>query len=386
MVTVSCSGKFHAFALAEQLEKAGMLEQFYTSYAYQKNKITRQFTRRKDLEVIPPSKIMTKPWLAIMFKLFQEEAYRWNSVYDAWVAEAIKRSEGRVFIGWSGMSLNSMKAARGKQMFTILERGSSHIQYQQEILSWEYASLGKSFRIDPALIRKELEEYAYCDMISIPSDFVRRSFLQFGVSADKLFVNPYGAGKLFTATNLNRNQDKKFSIVYLGRLNIRKGLIYLFKALHKLTIPEAAFSVHFIGSTDKEFREYVQKWKKPNWVFHGHVDHYKLPGLLEGMDVGVQPSLEEGLSMVIPQMMSCGVPVIASTNTGGEDIIEEGKTGFIVPVRSPDHIQAALMKFFHNPGLAEQMGTAARTAVQKRFSWDDYGARYIHLLKGILRL
>ena len=68
MVTILCSGKFHAFALAEQMEKHGLLDGFFTAYASTKNKLARHFVKRVDREIIPPVKIHTNLVLAVPIK------------------------------------------------------------------------------------------------------------------------------------------------------------------------------------------------------------------------------------------------------------------------------------------------------------------------------
>lgn len=86
MVIVSCSGKFHAFALAEQLQRFGALSGLYTSYAYQKNTLMRRFTSRVDKEDIPASKIHTNIPIAIKMKR-NSEPYPSNDEFDKWVAK-----------------------------------------------------------------------------------------------------------------------------------------------------------------------------------------------------------------------------------------------------------------------------------------------------------
>ena len=116
----------------------------------------------------------------------------------------------------------------------------------------------------------------------------------------------------------------------------------------------------------------------------GHVDYYSLPDYLATCDIGVQPSLEEGLSMVIPQMMACGVPVIITPNTGGENIIQSGSNGLIVPIRDPVAIAEKLEWAFQHPDLLKEMKEKAADSISNEFTWDAYGSRYSAFLKSIL--
>ena len=161
MVTVSCSGKLHAFALAEQLEKNKLLDSFFTTYAYQKNTYLRKYVKRIDKEEISVNKIHTNIPLAFPIKLMNDKVYIWNNWYDKWVASKITKSNSKVFIGWSGMSLHSIRTAKKRGIKTIVERGSAHILFQDKILKEEYKKFGINFSVHPVVIKKELKEYEF---------------------------------------------------------------------------------------------------------------------------------------------------------------------------------------------------------------------------------
>ncbi|MBO6517688.1 MAG: glycosyltransferase family 4 protein [Bacteroidia bacterium] len=378
-VIVSCSTKFHAFALAEQLQRHGMLAGLYTSYAFQRNRWFRKLAKRVDKEQIDPSNINTAIWLAIPIKLFPKFSHLWNSIFDLWVARKIKRSDADIFIGWSGMSLNAIKAAKKKGMITILERGSSHISYQKEILNKEYAKYNLPLIQNDQVERKEIIEYREVDHISIPSSFVRNSFERKEVDQAKLIQNPYGTSSHFRPVQTERN-DQKFRILYLGSLMVRKGLPYMFEAVKNLSIPKEDYEVIFVGRVQEEVRLIAEAQKEDNWKFLGHMDHYSLSEVISTCDVAIHPSLEEGLSMVIPQIMSCGIPVIATTNTGGMDIIDDGKNGFIVPIRNPKAIAEKIELLQQDKDLLNSFRQSLGQN-QMQYTWEAYGDRYANNLK-----
>ncbi len=386
MVSISASTKLWAFAMAEQFESRGLLDELITTYAYSKNTIARRFIRRTDREKIPPEKIRTNIYLAVLIGKFRSFPHIWNDVFDRWAATKLQPGSGRVFIGWSGMSLHTIKRAKKLGMICILERGSSHILVQNKILQEEFDLYNKKFSIHPSVIKKELLEYQAADYISVPSSFVRNSFISQGVSETKIFVNPFGAGQSFVRKiRPMRDAETKFTIVYMGTLSIRKGLLYFFRALEILNIPVAEYDVLFLGSVESEIQSTIEKYRKPNWKFMGHVDHYSLPDWLAKCDIGVQPSLEEGLSMVIPQMMACGVPVIVTPNTGGENIIQNNLNGFVVPVRDPQAIADKLEWAYSNPRELQDMKKNVAESILSDFTWEAYGERYSRFLKTIMQ-
>ena len=385
MVTIAASTKLWAFTIAEQMERHGLLDELLTSYSYTKNTIARRFIRRIDKEKIPSQKIQTNLWLAFPIGIYRKKSYLWNDLFDHWVAGKLKKSESRIFIGWSGMSLHSIRAAKKRGMITILERGSSHILTQNQLLQEEYGHFDRHFSIQSSVIQREVKEYEEADYISIPSDFVKKSFLDRGFETGKLLVNPFGANQYFSPKKRETyTTEEKFRIVYLGTISIRKGLVYLFQALQRISIKPDLFEVWFIGTIEKEMRGIIDDYKKDNWTFFGHVNYYELRDHLAKCDVGVQPSMEEGLSMVIPQMMYCGIPVIVTPNTGAENLLKDTVSGFVVPVRDPEAIAEKINLLYRDRELLKKMKANAVSAIAEGFTWDDYGDRYTENILSLL--
>jgi glycosyltransferase involved in cell wall biosynthesis len=128
----------------------------------------------------------------------------------------------------------------------------------------------------------------------------------------------------------------------------------------------------------------VQKYARPNWKFFGHVNHYDLPRYINACDVAVQPSLQDGFGMVILQTLSCGVPVIASANTGGPDVIRDGENGFIVPARNAEIIADRIQLLHDDSRKLEMMKKAAAGIGSQDWSWSHYGNRYASFINSLL--
>ena len=382
-VVVSCLKKFHAFALAEQMNNNNSLRIFFTTYAYQKNFFIRKIVNRVDKEIIPKSKIKTNYFLAFLVK-FLKNQFILVELYDIWVSlnlRSLKKID--VFIGWSSMSYRSMKVAKEKGALTILERGSSHILFQKNILQEEYKKFGLKFYFNKNIVKKELKEYELADYISIPSQFVMNSFLEHGVSKDKLFLNPYGASTFFKRTEDNK-KNKKFTIVYLGTSCIRKGVNYLLESIQNLNINKINYEVLFIGKVEDEMKSIIADFNTTNCKFIGFVNHYDLPKILSNCDVAIHPSIEEGMSMVTLQLLACGVPVIATFNTGASEVVKNDYNGYIVEIRKPQAIADKIEYLYSNPELLKQMKLNSVKSVSQNFKWDDYGDRYYKFLNNII--
>lgn len=81
--------------------------------------------------------------------------------------------------------------------------------------------------------------------------------------------------------------------------------------------------------------------------------------------------------MVQAQAMACALPVICTTNTGGEDVIEDGVEGFVIPIRSVEKIKEKISWLYSNRDACKKMGINARAKIINGYTWDDYGQRYI---------
>ena len=82
--------------------------------------------------------------------------------------------------------------------------------------------------------------------------------------------------------------------------------------------------------------------------------------------------------------MACGLPVICTTNTGGEDIVRDGIDGFIIPIRDVEALKEKLIYLYENPDICKAMGQSAKERVSKGFSWDDYRERMVKEYERIL--
>ena len=100
--------------------------------------------------------------------------------------------------------------------------------------------------------------------------------------------------------------------------------------------------------------------------------------------VMVLPSVEEGLAMVQAQALACGCPVIATVNSGAEDLFENGLEGFIVPIRAPETIAQALALLYRERDLLHAMSQAARQRMETIGGWNRYGDRILALFDRLL--
>ena len=105
-----------------------------------------------------------------------------------------------------------------------------------------------------------------------------------------------------------------------------------------------------------------------NIVFLG--ERSDVPRLLVAADFGLLTSLEEGFSNVILEVMSAGLPMIATNVGGNPEAVLDGETGFVVPPGDPQAIGEAILRIACDPTLRRRLGEAGRHRVGQCFSME----------------
>ena len=96
----------------------------------------------------------------------------------------------------------------------------------------------------------------------------------------------------------------------------------------------------------------------------------EIPEFLAAIDIFVSPTLREGLSISILEAMAAEKPIVATSIAPNCELIENGITGLLTPVKSPEKIAEAIVRFVSEPGLANKCSTEARTKVLKKYTLD----------------
>lgn len=377
-VTVSCAGRFHAYDLADQLNRHHILLRLITTYP--KSEIRKFSLPNEKITSLLYWELLNRGWEAFSRWTGMERSYLQAAINEAYdlMAPSFIPSDTEIYIGWSSNAERGLKRAKALSAFTILERGSAHIQMQTRLLMEEHQkfNLTKSPSFTPAqVIEKELREYALADRISVPSSFVRRSFIEQGIPPDKIFQNPYGVD--LQQFGPGEKTDDVFRIIYVGQMSLRKGVHYLLKACHSLSLPNSELVL--IGSKTPEIEPYFELYKE-SFTYLGTMRQDELRRHYNRASVFVICSIEEGMAMVQLQAMACGLPLICTEHTGGDDLIENGKQGFVIPIRNVDALKEKITWMYEHQGEMKQMGNAARHKVEKGYTWKDYGDRYYSFL------
>ncbi len=189
-------------------------------------------------------------------------------------------------------------------------------------------------------------------------------------------VIPYGL-TIEAKPPKKRLSEEVPKLLFVGRLDERKGLRYLLTAL-PLVLAQQPVLLHVVGQgiLEQEIKLQCQSMGLEDHVkFLGFVSKEELADQYAGCDIFVLPAIvdskgdTEGLGIVMIEALAHQKPVIASAVGGIVDVIQSGVTGLLVPEKDPEALAQAILKLLCDPVKAQEMGEKGLADIQVRFSW-----------------
>lgn len=181
--------------------------------------------------------------------------------------------------------------------------------------------------------------------------------------------------RLALAKATGQDPSRKF-VAVVGALQPRKDHINFLNAAQTILRENKEVLFFVVGTGPEEFtenlRSYAQTLKiDDSVIFMGWWPH-EISMLLRGLDVLVISSEQESFGLTAIEAMAMEVPVVSTRCGGPEEIITDGATGFLVPVKDPQALAKAVNKLLNDTSLANQFGIDGRKIVQARFSIEEY--------------
>jgi len=380
-ICISSGGRFHSYYLAQQLNKRGYLSQIITTYP---KFLLNQYIN--DISLIN-SFYFKEIYQRLFFRLpnliknIYNPQFFLSELFDEFSEKKLKKCD--LFIGWSSFSEKTILKAKSFGAKTVLERGSTHIIFQNDILKLEYKknNITNGLLPHPKIIEKELREYESSDFIMVPSSFAKETFIKRKIKARKILQLPYGVDLLEFYPE--KKIDNKFRVIFCGSISIRKGSHYLIQAFQDLKLKNA--ELWLVGEVQFCIKQILK-----NILFSSDIKFFKpvrqkeLRWFYNQSNVFVLPSFEEGMATVLLQAMSCSLPIICSKNSGGEDLISSGEGGFILKTISIEEIKKSILYLYENSKEAKIMGEKNLKKIKKNYTWNNYGNNIISIYKKII--
>ncbi len=378
-VVTSCFSRFHIFDQARQLHRLGALSQLLTA-------CPKQWASDWN---IPPDKVVSLPLSGAYGYLVDRGLKKLHPTIGRWATESLHTHFSKklaryvpstcdVFIGLSSFCYEAIVKAKESGIFTVVDHGSVHQRVEKHILLEECNLLSISTQdVIPSewLIEKEDAEFQAADCVSVLSEVAKRTLIEEGIPREKVIVN--NCGVCLDDFRPLPKTDNIFRIIQCSAMTPTKGIHYLLQAFSELKLPNAELWFIGRGIEVSPLRPILEQYSAENIYFKGAYPQDELAEIYSQGSVFVLPSLVDGFGMVVPQAMACGLPVIITENVGAADLVVNGESGFIVPVRDVQALKDRLLLLYENRELLMEMSHNAIGAVSKGYTWNDYGDRLL---------
>lgn len=201
------------------------------------------------------------------------------------------------------------------------------------------------------------------------SSFTRESLVEHGVARERVSVVPYGIDlERFRPDPAKLSgRTSTLQLLFVGRINQRKGLAYLLEALKLVAGLDVELTICGRVLDDLAiFGDFARQVKiRPS------VSAEELVKAYQQADLFVFPSVGEGFGQVLLESLASGLPIVSTTHTAAPDLIEDGVQGFIVEPRRPEQLAERIAwAATHRRELAE-MGHLARARAEY-FTWERF--------------
>jgi len=223
-------------------------------------------------------------------------------------------------------------------------------------------------------------EFLKSDYMLVGSEFVKNSIEVTTGQSENIIKIPYGVD-----INLFKITKKDFlngplKLFFVGGINRRKGIHHLLEIVSKYNKEEVLLSLAGDFNSNSDLYKKYKNFSNIN--FEGFVTRDVVSDYYTKSHVFVLPSLAEGLALVGLEALASGLPVLCTENTGVNDLIINGKNGFVVPASDQLAFKEKIDWFLSNRSEIEAMGQFSRQSVES-YTWNDYHQKVIKLFSTI---
>ena len=179
---------------------------------------------------------------------------------------------------------------------------------------------------------------------------------------------------------LEQYTDGKLNIVFLSRLEYRKGANYLLKAFYEIKrqMPNTRLLICGAGTRlRKRYEKWVKDVRLPDVVFTGMVPEQDIARYYKTADIFCLPATShESFGLILLEAMATGRPIVATNIEGFAAVVTHGEEGLLVPPMTVRPLTEALLKLLNDKQLRLQMGQKGLVTAQK-YDWEGIAARLL---------
>ncbi len=181
--------------------------------------------------------------------------------------------------------------------------------------------------------------------------------------------------------------DGKLNILFVSRLEKRKGLNYLLEAFKqvKQEIPDSRLIIVGPGTRlRRKYERQVARSRLKDVIFVGFVSYDELPRYYKTADVFCAPATgRESFGIVLLEAMAIGKPIVASNIEGYAGVVTHGVEGLLVPPADKERLAQALISLLSDQSLRQEMGARGR-AKALEYSWEQIAQKVLNYYVRVL--
>lgn len=179
-------------------------------------------------------------------------------------------------------------------------------------------------------------------------------------------------------------------LIVVGRTSDRKkGILFLLQALQLLKRDNVALKLTLVDEVnhgDGFALDLIRKYGLEDLVtFTGRVTTEELVREYSAAQIAITPSVYEGFGLPAAEAMACEVPVIAARAGALPEVVEDGKSGILVPPQDPHALAKAIKRLLDDEPLRRRLGGEGRRRVTRCFSWEQTARQIIDLYEKVRR-
>ncbi|MBL8027993.1 MAG: glycosyltransferase family 4 protein [Fibrobacteres bacterium] len=237
----------------------------------------------------------------------------------------------------------------------------------------------------------EGEGIAAANALTSSSEGLKREVCRFyGVDENRVTVirNPVDT---VTFTPMHK-EHSRFRILFCGRLEERKGMSIIEKALPEILKKTADSEILFAGGDTgrnglpyKELLSEIAGKERERLLFKGYVERAELPALYNSADVFIIPSLFDNSPNSLFEAMACGLPCIGSRVGGIDEIISDGSNGLLFNTERTDELTDRICELYNNYQLRQTLGISARNHMEESYSMKYAAEAHISFYKKVCK-
>lgn len=282
---------------------------------------------------------------------------------------------------FNGAALEIFEAAKRQGLRTVLDQTAAPWRWNARLLREEIARWpnweDRPAELDESgqLSEREEAEWALADAVVCGSEFCRSTLIGSGVPGEKIHVlrTAFTGSSRVTQSVSNSDSSAVLRVLFVGTLQLRKGIPYLYEAARKLR--GSPFKFRLVG--DSLLSGSAQRKLGRICECEGPVPRSQISAHYQWADVLVLPTLSEGAANVCNEAMAAGLPVITTKPAGSA--VQDRVNGILIPERNSGSLGKALEWMAADPDTRHRLGAAANRTMATLSGERDFAQR-LHLV------